>query len=165
MNEMELRQSCRMRLHRASIGGLLHLLISALILSLLPHAAFAAEKSSPIQVETVLQTITAWDGSTYKAYPGGQPQLSVLKITIPPHTSMPWHTHPMPNVAYILSGELTVEKMDGSAKQHFVAGQAIPETVDTAHRGVTGDKAVELIVFYSGALDMPLSKPAAPPAK
>lgn len=165
MSKREVRQSCRMGLRRANLGGFLYLLISALILSLLPRAAFAAEKSSPIQTETVLQTTTAWDGSAYKAYPDGKPQLTVLKITIPPHTTMPWHTHPMPNAAYLVSGELTVEKMDGSAKQHFVAGQAVPETVDTAHRGVTGDKPVELIVFYAGALDMPLSKPAAPSTK
>lgn len=143
----------------------MYLLISALILALLPNAAFAAEKASPIQVETLLQTTTSWDGSAYKAYPDGKPQITVVKITIAPHTTMPWHTHPMPNAAYILSGELTVEKMDGSASHHFVAGQALPETVDTAHRGVTGDKPVELIVFYPGVPDMPLSKPVPSSAK
>jgi quercetin dioxygenase-like cupin family protein len=143
----------------------MYVLVSALLLTLLPHAVFAADKSSPIQVETLLQTTTAWDGSEYKAYPEGKPQLTVVKIKIAPHTTMPWHMHPMPNVGYVLSGEITVEKMDGSARRHFVAGQAIPETVDTAHRGVTGDSPVELIVFYPGVPDMPLSKPAPAPTK
>jgi hypothetical protein len=64
----------------------------------------------------------------------------------------------MPNVEYILAGELTSEKQDGSGKKHFTAGQALPETTNTMHRGVTGDKPVELIVFYAGAMGMPLSK-------
>jgi hypothetical protein len=74
---------------------------------------------------------------------------------------MDWHTHPMPNmpnVAYIIAGELTIEKQDGCAKQHFQAGQAVPETVDTIHRGISGDMPVELVVFYAGAAGMPLSK-------
>jgi quercetin dioxygenase-like cupin family protein len=38
------------------------------------------------------------------AYPAGRPELSVLKIAIPPHSQLKWHTHPMPNIAYILIG-------------------------------------------------------------
>lgn len=138
-------------------------LISALMLWLVTTVAPAQSAPSGIHAETLLQTSKAWDGSPYTAYPKGRPQITVLKITIPAHTTLPWHTHPMPNVGYILSGELTVEKQDGSAKQHFVAGQVVPETVDTIHRGVTGDKPVELIVFYPGTPGMPLSQPAPHP--
>ena len=65
----------------------------------------------------------------------------------------------MPNAGYVLSGELTLEKADGVTK-HFVAGQAITETVDCIHRGVTGEAPVVLIVFYAGAPGLPLSQPA-----
>jgi quercetin dioxygenase-like cupin family protein len=114
--------------------------------------------SHTIHVETLLETTTAWDGSSYKAFPQGKPQITILKITIPAHTTMDWHSHPMPSVGYILAGELTIEKQDGSAKQQFTAGQAVPETVDTMHRGITGDKPVELVVFYAGTTGMPLSQ-------
>jgi quercetin dioxygenase-like cupin family protein len=63
----------------------------------------------------------------------------------------------MPNAGYILSGELTIEKRDGT-KKHFVAGQAVTETVDSLHRGVTGAEPVVLIVFYPGTTDLPLSR-------
>jgi len=65
----------------------------------------------------------------------------------------------MPNAGYVLSGELTLEERDGIRK-HFVAGQAITETVDRVHRGVTGEASVILIVFYAGAPGLPLSQPA-----
>lgn len=39
-------------------------------------------------------------------------------------------------------------KKDGK-KQHFAAGQAVAETVDTFHRGITGNEPVVLIVFYA----------------
>jgi quercetin dioxygenase-like cupin family protein len=71
---------------------------------------------------------------------------------------MKWHTHPMPNAAYIVSGEITVEEPGGKEKQHFVAGQVVPETVATVHRGVTGDQPVVLIVFYAGVKGMPLAE-------
>ena len=131
--------------------------IAVLLLSSLPCFAAAENAPSPIKVETVIQSTASWDGTPYKAYPTGQPQITILKFTIAPHTTMKWHTHPLPNAGYILSGELTVEKKDGT-KKHFVAGQALTETVDSLHRGVTGDKPVELIVFYPGTPGLPLSK-------
>jgi quercetin dioxygenase-like cupin family protein len=132
-------------------------LIAALVTSFFLLAAHAETDFHAIQVETLLQSTQAWDGSPYSVYPAGMPQLSVLKITIPARTTMSWHTHPMPNVGYIIAGELTIEKQDGSAK-HFTTGQVVPETVDTVHHGITGDKPVELVVFYAGAAGMPLSK-------
>ena len=63
----------------------------------------------------------------------------------------------MPNAAYVVSGELKVEKQDGQVA-HFSKGQVIPETVGVWHRGVTGDQAAELLVFYAGAPSLPLSE-------
>jgi quercetin dioxygenase-like cupin family protein len=118
----------------------------------------AAEKiASQIQIETLSRSTSSWDGVPYKTYPSGPPELTILKITIAPHTTMRWHTHPIPSVGYILSGELTVEKKDGT-KRHFLAGQVVTETVDSVHRGVSGPDPTVLIVFYSGTPDTPLSQ-------
>jgi quercetin dioxygenase-like cupin family protein len=113
--------------------------------------------SNPLQVKTLLQTDKAWDGKAYEAYPKGRPQLSVLQITIPPHTTMEWHRHPVPNAAYVVSGELDVQKQDNKTV-HFSKGQVIAETVGEWHRGVTGDQAADLLVFYAGAPGVPLSE-------
>jgi len=119
----------------------------------------AQQSSGPVQFEPLMQSTSSWDGTPYKAYPTGQPQLSVVKVTLAPHTTMKWHTHAVPNAGYVLSGEVTVESKNG-AKKHFTAGQVIPETVDIVHRGVSGDQPTVLIVFYAGTPGVPLSQPA-----
>jgi quercetin dioxygenase-like cupin family protein len=86
--------------------------------------------------------------------------MSVLKITVAPHTQLEWHSHPMPSVAYIVSGELTVERRKDGKQQRFTAGQAVSETVDTFHRGVAGNEPVVLIMFYASSPGMPLTQHA-----
>ena len=131
-------------------------MVAALLSSALVCSASAEDHSSGIKMETLLQSTASWDGTPYKAYPAGQPKITVLKITIPANTVMKWHSHPFPNAGYVLSGELTIEKKDGT-REHFVEGQAVAETVDSVHRGMTGTQPVVLIVFYSGTPDLPLA--------
>ncbi len=59
--------------------------------------------------ETLLQSGQAWNGQTLQNYPSGELEITVMKMTIPAHSELPWHTHPIPNTAYILSGSLTIE--------------------------------------------------------
>ena len=127
--------------------------ISSLIYS---NISYSAESKPEVKSEVLLKTNTSWDGTPYKEYPKGKPELTVLKITIPPNSSLNWHTHPMPNAAYVLSGSLTVEKKDGK-QQHITKGQVLAEMVNELHRGVTGDEPVELVVFYAGTNGLPLS--------
>jgi quercetin dioxygenase-like cupin family protein len=61
------------------------------------------------------------------------------------------------SVAYVLSGELTVEKRATGERTIVHAGQALPETVATSHRGFTTKDPVELIVFYSGQVGLPIT--------
>ena len=129
--------------------------LSLLSFSLVPPPVYARE--AQIKVEQVLQTTKAWDGSRYTGYPTGQPQVTVLKITIPPNTILPWHKHPMINVAYVLSGHLTVEKRRTEERRVLHAGQALAEAVQTTHRGFTTNEPVELIVFYAGQVGVPIT--------
>jgi len=129
----------------------------ACIVGLCTLMAYAINATNPEATvsKVLLKTSQSWDGVNYHNYPAGQPELSVLKFVIPPHTTLPWHTHPMPNAAYVLSGDLRVESKDGRHRTMLHAGDVLPEMVGTVHRGVTGDTPVELIVFYAGAKDMP----------
>jgi len=52
--------------------------------------------------------------------------------------------------AYVVSGDITVEQENG-VKRHFTAGEVIPETVNTLHRGTVGDQPAEFIVFYAAS--------------
>ena len=109
--------------------------------------------------EVLLQTTQSWNGIAYRTYPNGQPQLTVLKMTIPPRTGLPWHTHAIPNAAYILSGRLTIEDKGTGEKKTFHAGEALAESVDVAHRGVTGEEPAVVIIVYAGAPGIPTSTP------
>jgi quercetin dioxygenase-like cupin family protein len=131
--------------------------ILAFIVSLCALMAYAVNTTNPEATASsvLLKTSQSWDGVSYAHYPTGQPELTVLKFVIPPHTTLPWHTHPMPNVAYVLSGNLRVESKDGRHQTTLHAGDVLPEMVGTVHRGSTGDTPVELIVFYAGEKGMP----------
>ncbi|MAK55681.1 MAG: cupin [Pusillimonas sp.] len=116
------------------------------------------QAANSVKVETLMKTAQSWDGVNYRAYPSGQPELSILKIIIPPKTTLPWHTHPMPNAAYVVRGHLTVETKSGQTLS-LHQGETLPETVDTVHRGTSGPETVELIVFYAGVEGQPLNGP------
>ena len=120
--------------------------------------AGARENNEPaVQTQILLSASSSWDGEPYQSYPSGQPELSVLKIILAPHTQLEWHSHPMPSAAYIVAGELTLERKRDGKKQHFTAGQVISETVDTLHRGVAGNEPLVLIVFYARTTGMLLA--------
>ncbi|KAF1009651.1 MAG: hypothetical protein GAK28_00291 [Luteibacter sp.] len=126
------------------------------ILLLLPVASMAyGETTNSAKVDVLVKSDHSWNGIPYQAYPSGRPELTVLKFHIPAHTALPWHTHPIPNAGYVLSGEITVEDQATGKKQTYTAGQAFTESVGSVHRGVTGDQPVELIVTYSGTAGTP----------
>jgi quercetin dioxygenase-like cupin family protein len=122
---------------------------------LLPTGLCAREPQ--IKVEQLLQTTQSWDSSPYTNYPTGQPQVTVLRITIPPNTALHWHHHPVISVAYVLSGHLTIEKRGTGERRILKAGQAVAETIQTTHRGFTTDEPVELVVFYAGQAGVPIT--------
>jgi quercetin dioxygenase-like cupin family protein len=111
--------------------------------------------------EILLQTTQSWNGKPYTHYPTGQPQLTTIKLTIAPHTALPWHTHPFPNVVYVLSGTLTLHDKASGRTQVVHQGQAVGESVDDVHRGESGDEPTVLLITYAGTPGVPTSVAAA----
>jgi quercetin dioxygenase-like cupin family protein len=111
--------------------------------------------------EVLLQTTQSWNGKPYSHYPTGQPQLTTIKLTIAPHTALPWHTHPFPNVVYVLSGTLTLHDKASGRTEVVHQGQAVGESVDDVHRGESGDEPAMLLITYAGTPGVPTSAPAA----
>lgn len=107
----------------------------------------------------LLKRTASWNDVPYRDYPRGQPQLTTLKITIPAHSSLPWHTHEVPNAAYLLSGHLTVEERDTGRTATYQAGEAFAESVGNVHRGFTDSEPAVVIVTYAGTAVQPLSVP------
>jgi quercetin dioxygenase-like cupin family protein len=110
--------------------------------------------------EILLQTTKSWNGKPYTRYPPGQPQLTTIKLTIAPHTALPWHTHPFPNVVYVISGTLTLHDKASGKTQVVHQGQAVGESVDDVHRGESGDEPTVLLITYAGTPGVPTSVPA-----
>jgi quercetin dioxygenase-like cupin family protein len=120
----------------------------------------APAKVATAQRETLLQTTQSWNGKPYTHYPTGQPQLTTLKATMAPHTVLPWHTHPVPNSLYILSGTLTLHDRASGKTLVVHQGQAVGESVDDVHRGEAGDEPVVMLITYAGTPGIQNSVPA-----
>jgi quercetin dioxygenase-like cupin family protein len=140
---------------------------SATVTFLLAAASFtpllaqnAPLKVQPGQREVLLQTDKSWNGKQYTHYPTGQVQLTTLKVTLAPHTALPWHTHPFPNVVYVLSGTLTLHDKASGKTLIVHQGEAVGESVDDVHRGEAGDQPAVLIITYAGVPNVPTSIPA-----
>jgi quercetin dioxygenase-like cupin family protein len=117
-------------------------------------------KVQPGQREVLLQTEKSWNGEQYTHYPTGQVQLTTIKVTLSPHTALPWHTHPFPNVVYVLSGTLTLHDKASGKTLVVHQGEAVGESVDDVHRGEAGDQPAVLIITYAGIPNIPTSIPA-----
>lgn len=123
------------------------------------NKTFAIEKKNQdVKVNILLQTDKAWNGQEYQHYPEGKPELIVEQIVIKPNSVLNWHQHPYPNAGKILAGSITVEDISGK-KQTYVAGDAVSESVNNTHRGITGPKGATILVVYSGVKDI---KPSIP---
>lgn len=128
-----------------------------LAFGLLSQFALADGDHGDVKVEVLVQSDKSWNGDQLPAYPTEQPQISVVKVTIPPHSKLKWHSHPVINAGYLISGEVTVTTKDG-VERVVKAGEGLIEIVDTLHYGRNdGDVAAEIIVVYAGVKDVPLA--------
>lgn len=138
--------------------GIAAMLVAASVAAIL--AQDAATRVASGQREILLQASQSWNGKPYTHYPTGQPQLTTIRLTIAPHTALPWHTHPFPNVVYVLSGTLTLHDRASGKTLVVHQGQAVGESVDAVHRGETGDEPAVLLITYAGTPGVPTSVPA-----
>jgi quercetin dioxygenase-like cupin family protein len=117
--------------------------------------SYASDKA--VSVQTIVKTTKSWNGDTLPHYPKGQPEISILKITIPAGVEIPWHEHPVINAGILTKGSLKVVTKDGKTL-NMVAGNPITEVVNTWHYGVnTSKEEVEIIVFYAGIENQPIT--------
>ncbi len=110
-----------------------------------------------VTVQMLSKTCSSWDGSPLPAYPEGTPEITILRIKIPPGVVLDTHMHPVINAGVLISGELTVTT-DSNEVLHLKAGDAIVEVVDTWHYGRNeGNSPAEIIVFYVGVSGSPIT--------
>lgn len=109
-----------------------------------------ATTDQPVISTQILQTTTTWNGAEME-YPATESaEITALHIEFAPGSETVWHRHPVPSLAYIMSGELEVKIKDGETKI-FRKGDAFAEVIDTWHYGKNmGNEPVKLVVFYVG---------------
>ena len=125
---------------------------SALLLS-----SCKSSKISKIEVATLAETTISWNGNKLPEYPEGNSKITILKITIPPHSKLKAHKHLVINAGVLLKGELTVVDEHNNTLL-LKAGDPIVELVNTWHYGENkSNKPAEIIVFYAGNEDLPIT--------
>jgi quercetin dioxygenase-like cupin family protein len=119
----------------------------AIPLALLVGAAIAAT-TGPSRTETLLATTRAWTGEHYAQYLDGQPEMRMLRISIEPGATLPWHRNTVPNAGYLLEGELHIETREG-ASLVLRPGDSIAQSVDVVQRGIAGPEGATILMFYA----------------
>jgi quercetin dioxygenase-like cupin family protein len=91
--------------------------------------------------------------------PAGNRETVVAVIEIAPNTDVARHTHPGPEVDYVLEGEVNLVVADQPAKT-YKAGDSfvIPEA--TPHGGKSGPNGTKLVGTYIVEKGKPLASPA-----
>lgn len=108
-----------------------------------------------VEVTTLLKSHKSWDGVALPTYPQGQPQTTVLKITIPANMELPLHFHPVINTAMVFEGHLRITTSEGNSME-FRSGDVFNEVVGTRHFCKNlEDKPATLYVFYTNVVDGP----------
>lgn len=126
-------------------------------LLLLESALARAGDEHAANVEVLAEASSSWDGRALPEYARGTPQITILRITVPPKVRLPLHLHPVINAGVLLEGELTVVTED-EKMLHLKAGDAIVEVVDKLHYGRNdGDEPAQIIVFYAGVEGKPIT--------
>jgi quercetin dioxygenase-like cupin family protein len=143
----------------------------ALALLLAPGAALAQDAQPPLAAEyhlatrMLLATGTTVTGEPIQYPSGASPRVSAVEITVQPGQQTGWHTHPVPLIAYILEGELTVD-YGAKGKRTYRKGEAFVEAMNEAHNGHNaGPEPVRLLAVILGAGGLEASLPASPPGR
>ena len=132
-------------------------LFCIICLTLLLSSNVSAADVNGVEVNVLSKSGSSWDGSVLPVYTNGKPEITILRIIIPPGALLPLHKHPVINAGVLLRGELTVVTEDRRTL-HLKAGEAIVEVVNTLHSGKNeGDKPAEIIVFYAGTVGAPIT--------
>ncbi len=119
--------------------------------------AQAIDANLAVRVTPLMRTQASWDGQPI-VYPPGKAEASMLIVEIVPGGETGWHEHAVPSFAYMLAGELEVSLADGR-KNRLKAGDTLAEVVGVIHNGRNvGSEGVRILVFYTGAASLPLSK-------
>lgn len=73
-------------------------------------------------------------------------EIIVSRVSLPPHTELPWHWHPGEEFFYVIEGSVTLKRR-GQDDTPAVAGDAQKIAPEVVHTGQTGEQGAELVIF------------------
>ncbi len=129
--------------------------MKALIFLLLGLLISFQKADAQVTVQVLAQNSVSWDGGDFR-YPAAFPEITVVKIQVPQGAEIPEHCHPIPLAAYVAKGAIQITTSAG-AQAVFSEGQSFIEVLNQWHSGLGVGPDTELIVFYAGAQNRPLS--------
>ncbi|MCO1336247.1 cupin domain-containing protein, partial [Microbulbifer sp. OS29] len=151
-----IRRSNKSLIAQGDIMNIRKPLIPLALLLLLPVGAFLQENMRGVKFETLVSSTKDWAGDTLSQAPAGQPELSIVRVTIAPGARLPTHKHPVLNSVYVAKGSLKVTLADRGETLTLSEGKAYIEVTDKWHFGRNeGDEPATLIIFYSGVKGVP----------
>lgn len=116
-----------------------------------------AENEGAVESVVLVKSGSSWDGKPLPRYARGKPEVTIIKITIPPGGRLPLHKHMVINSGVLIRGELTVVT-ENNEILHLKAGDPIVEVVNKWHYGRNdGDVPAEIIVVYAGIRGKPIT--------
>ena len=115
-----------------------------------------------VTVQSLASGIRSWDGALLPPLSAAQPEVNVLRMTVPPGVALNLHRHPVIHTGVLLQGRLRLETDTGST-QILEPGQAVIEVVNHPHRSVSlGPDPAVLIIVFIGQQGKPITLPVAP---
>ena len=134
------------------------LLWASLIVTPVAGADEVMADMDSISTEVVIKSHRSWNGSQLPPYGVGQPEVSVVRVTIPAGVSLPVHVHPHATVGVLTQGNLRVSTQEGVSAD-FKAGDAVLEVINQPHWGMNiGQEDAVILVVYAGIQGEPVTR-------
>ena len=83
------------------------------LMLIIPSISIAAE--SPVDVQEIFTSSENIDGDNFK-YPKGKAEMRLIRVEVENGATIPMHSHPVPLLGHIESGELTLAEKTGISK-------------------------------------------------
>ncbi len=132
----------------------LPVMFACIVSSMITFWAIAAPHKAGATVDLLTETDTTILGQPFE-YPEGRAKITATIISVPPHTTLKLHYHPVPVFGYMLQGELTVNYGE-KGERTYHKGDTLVEAFNTPHQGRNAGKGnVKILVVYAGANGVP----------
>ena len=119
------------------------------------NASYAIDEKSSVDVQEIFTSSENIDGDNFN-YPKGKAELRLIRVEVDKGETIPIHSHPVPLLGHIESGELTLQEKTGFSKT-FKEGNSFVLSANTpAHTMAnTGDSSAIMWVSVAAAEGMP----------